>query len=72
MNFKSKKELKVLTDDEIKEIKLNYLNSGLESVNAKINAEEDEVDIEHIAYNSENNLDEDKSSEEEEIINDNI
>lgn len=72
MNFNSKKELKVLTNDEIKEIKLNYLNSGLESVNAKINAEEDEVDIEHIAYNSENNLDEDKSSEEEEIINDNI
>lgn len=41
MNFKSKKELKVLTDDEIKEIKFNYLNSGLESVNAKINDEED-------------------------------
>ena len=72
MNFISKKELKVLTEYEIKEINLNYLNSGLESFNAKINAEEDEVDIEHIAYNSENNLDEDKSSEEEEIINDNI
>ena len=72
MNFKSKKELKVLTEDEIKEIKLNYLNSGLESVNAKINAEEYEVDIEHIAYNNENNLDENNSSEEEEILNDNI
>ena len=72
MNFKSKKELKVLTEDEIKEIKLNYLNSGLESVNAKIKAEDDDVDIEHIAYNSENNLDEDMLSEEEEIINDNI
>ena len=71
MNFKSKKELKVLTDDEIKEIKLNYLNSGLESVNAKINAEDD-IDIEHIAYNNENNLDEDMLSKEEEIINDNI
>ena len=71
MNFKSKKELKVLTEDEIKEIKLNYLNSGLESVNDKIKAEDD-VDIEHIAYNSDNNLDEDMSSEEEEIINDNI
>ena len=42
MNFKSKKELKVLTEDEIKEIKLNYLNSVLESVNDKIKAEDDD------------------------------
>ena len=34
--------------------------------------QEDDVDIEHIVYNSDNNLDEDKSSEEKEIINDNI
>ena len=56
----------------MKSKKLNYLNSGLESVNAKIKAGDDGVDIEHIAYNSENNLDEDMLSEEEEIINDNI
>ena len=41
MNFKLKKELKVLTEDEIKEIKLNYLNSGLEAVNDKIKEEDD-------------------------------
>ena len=61
MNFKSKSELKVLTDDEIKEIKLGYLSSGLESMDAKINAEKDDVDIEHLSYKSDNNQDEDNS-----------
>ena len=56
----------------MKSKKLNYLNSDLESVNAKIKSKDDDVDIEQIAYNSENNLDEDMSSEEEEIIKDNI
>jgi hypothetical protein len=69
MNFENKKELKVLSEDEIKEIKLEYLNSGLESVNCHINDNENELDIEHIVYNSKDNINEDKSSEEEEIIN---
>ena len=35
----------------MKSKKLNYLNSGFESVKAKIKAEDDDVDIEHIVYN---------------------
>jgi hypothetical protein len=52
MNFENKKELKILSEDEIKKIKLEYLNSDLESVNCHINDTENELDIEHIVYNS--------------------
>lgn len=63
-NLKNKKDLDVLSEEELNELKTNYLNIGFEFVNCKENHNDNEVDLEHIAYDSHDNIVESDSSEE--------
>lgn len=54
----------VLSEEELNELKTNYLNIGFEFVNCKENHNDNEVDLEHIAYDSHDNIVESDSSEE--------
>ena len=67
IKLKNIKDLDALSKDEINEIKTNYMNLGFEFVNCKDNNNENDIDLEHIAYYSDNNIYESSSSDENDM-----